>query len=100
MSWRSTCTPGRIRRNSFTACGTIVPAAVVNAASRSRPRALLAISVSSACACASSLRMLSVRRTSASPAGVSLMPFGWRSISLTPVCASSRAICCETAGCE
>jgi hypothetical protein len=77
-----------------------VPAAVAKAASRSLPRALEAISPSSAWASASCARMRSVWRTRASPAAVRRMPFGWRSISFTPAWTSSRAICCETAGCE
>ena len=89
---------GRSFRKAATARGTIVPDAVAKAAMRRRPRACSATSPSSASAAATWARMRSVWRTSTSPPGVRRMPRGSRSISFTPTCFSSLAICCETAG--
>ena len=94
----STSMAGRSLRKAATARGTIVPAAVANEPMRRRPRACAATSCSSSSAAASWARMRSVWRTSTSPAAVRRMPRGSRSISFTPTCFSSRAICCETAG--
>ena len=94
----STSMAGRSGRKAATARGTIVPAAVANEPIRRRPRAWAATSCSSSSAAASCAITRSVWRTSTSPAGVRRTPRGSRSISFTPTCFSSRAICCEIAG--
>ena len=92
-------TAGCCSRKAAIASGISVAPADSKAAMRRRPPRRPAIASSSASASARRAMIVSVWRTIASPASVSLTPRARRCTSVVPASRSSAAICWETADC-